>query len=479
MALMPAHCMAARDRAHPGLGRRTTLLFHGPRPAGGAAITTVIWSIPGAGPVTAQRRPAGPPLARPARPPWTVSTACYAVFAGYAAMVALFSGPGQDRGWAVWAVAGYTAALLLSRRRGAGRAAALLASAAGAVAGPLIWLAWRAPATPDVRVVARSAALLLQHGTPYLAAGHLASAIAYDPYLPAMTVFGLPGAFGMAGVAGDPRIWLCLVSGLLFVLACRLAGRPDAVYWGVFAVASPLVAFPLAVGVTDPPVLALVCLALALLSRVPGRWPGPGPRAGRWPVWPAALALGLACAMKATAWPALPVLAAMLAVRDDVRTAVRFAAAAVAAAAGLSVPLAPAAVAHPAALVQNTVLFPLGLAAVKTPAASPLPGHLLATLGPAGGLAAITLLIAAMLTVAASLLVRPPADPVAAARWLALALTLLFTLSPATRFGYFSYPIGLLGWLAIVRGGQPGPLARPGPPATAAEPVSVPAGPLA
>ena len=374
-------------------------------------------------------------------------------------MVALFSGPGQDRSWAVWAVAGYTAALLLSRRRGAGRAAALLASAAGAVAGPLIWLAWRAAPTPDVRVVARSGVLLLQHGTPYLAAGHLASVLAYDPYLPAMTAFGLPGAFGLAGVAGDPRIWLCLVSGLLFVLAFRVAGRPDAVYWGVFALASPLVAFPLAVGVTDPPVLALVCLTLALLSRVPGRWPSIGPAAGRWPVWPAALALGLACAMKATAWPALPVLAAMLAVRDDVRTAVRFAAGTVAAAFGLSVPLAPAAVAHPAALVQNTVLFPLGLTAVRTPAASPLPGHLLATLGPAGRLAAITLLIAAGLAVAASLLVRPPPGPAAAAWRLAVALALLFTLSPATRFGYFSYPTGLLGWLAIVRAGRPGPVA--------------------
>jgi hypothetical protein len=397
------------------------------------------------------------------------------VFAGYAAMVALFSGPGQDRGWAVWAVAGYTAALLLSRRRGTARAAALLASAAGAVAGPLIWLAWRAPPTPDVRVVARSAVLLLQHATPYLPVGHLASAIAYDPYLPAMTVFGLPGASGMEGVSGDPRIWLCLVSSLLFVLALRLAGRPDAVYWGVFAVASPLVAFPLAVGVTDPPVLGLICLTLALLSHVPGRWPAPGPGAGDWPVWAAALTLGLACAMKATAWPALPVLAAMLTVRDDVRTAVRFAAAAVAAALGLSVLLAPAAVAHPAALVQNTVLFPLGLTRVRTPAASPLPGHLLATLGPAGRLAAIALLIAAMLAMAASLLIRPPADPAAAAWRLALALTLLFTLSPATRFGYFSYPIGLLGWLALVRAGRPQPAPRAAPP----EPVSVPAGPLA
>ena len=50
------------------------------------------------------------------------------------------------------------------------------------MAGPVIWLAWRAPPTPDVRVVARSAVLLLQHGTPYLSAGHLASPVAYDPF---------------------------------------------------------------------------------------------------------------------------------------------------------------------------------------------------------------------------------------------------------------------------------------------------------
>ncbi len=395
-----------------------------------------------------------------------MSTACYAVFAGYAALVAVFSGPGQDRDWAVWAGAGYTAALLLSRRRGAGRAAALAASAAGAVAGPVIWLAWRAPPTPDVRVVARSAVLLLQHGTPYLSAGHLASPVAYDPYLPGMTVFGLPGAFDLEGVAGDPRIWLCVVTCLLLVLALRVAGRPGAVYWGVFAVASPLLAFPLAVGVTDPPVLALICLTLALLSRSPG-----------WPVWPAAVTLGVACAMKATAWPALPVLAAMLAVRDGARTAVYFATRTAAAALGLTVLLAPAVAASPAALVQNTVLFPLGLTRVRTPAASPLPGHLLATLGPAGRLAALSLLLAAGLAVAASLLIRPPADPPAAARRLAVALTLLFTLSPATRFGYFIYPIGLLGWLAIGRAA----LSGTAPPTAAARagPASVPAGPLA
>ncbi len=37
----------------------------------------------------------------------------------------------------------------------------------------------------------------------------------------------------------------------------------------------------------------------------------------------------------------------------------------------------------------------------------------------------------------------------AAARRLALGLALMFTLSPATRFGYLAYPAGLYGWLAL------------------------------
>jgi hypothetical protein len=153
--------------------------------------------------------------------------------------------------------------------------------------------------------------------------------------------------------------------------------------------------------------------------------------------------------MKYTAWPAVAVLAAMVAARDGARSAARFAATAVGAVVVLTAGLAPAAMAAPAALIQNTLAYPLGLTRVRTPAQSPLPGHLLATLGPAGHLAAIMLLIAAGLGIAASLVTWPPADGAAAARRLALGLALMFALSPATRFGYFAYPAGLYGFLAL------------------------------
>src|ERR1700691_5601178 len=386
-------------------------------------------------------RPLAPPAPyRPAAEPRSRRAAAwFAVFAVYAGGVAVFSGPGHDRSWGIWASFGYAAAAMLAAawptRRG--RLAALAASLAGALAAPVVWLATQATATPDVAVVTRSGAMLLHHGSPYLPLSQLAHGgfLAYNPYLRVWAVLGLPRALGVPGLAGDPRPWLAVATFLLLAAAFRIAlgerawtGR--SLRLAALAVASPVLAFPLAEGITDPPVLALTCLALALLAG---------------PARAAAVTIGVACAMKYTAWPAVAVLAAMVAARS----AARFAATAVGAVVVLTAGLAPAAMAAPAALIQNTLAYPLGLTRVRTPAQSPLPGHLLATLGPAGHLAAIMLLIAAGLGIAASLVTWPPADGAAAARRLALGLALMFALSPATRFGYFAYPAGLYGFLAL------------------------------
>jgi hypothetical protein len=222
-------------------------------------------------------------------------------------------------------------------------------------------------------------------------------------------------------------------------------------------------AFPLTMGITDPPVIALTCLALALLARG-GRTAGTAARDGRGAqdgrgarggrrlgrdALLAAVVLGVACAMKYTAWPSLAIVAVMVAVRDGARPAVRFTVVTLAAAAGLVAALAPAGLRHPAAIAANTVAYPLGLTAAKSPAQSPLPGHLLATLGPGGHLAALVLLAAAGLAVAASLVIAPPATPAAAARRIAAGLTALFLLSPATRFGYLIYPVSLYAWSVL------------------------------
>jgi hypothetical protein len=394
--------------------------------------------------------------------------AWYAGFALYAGAVAVFSGPGNDRAWGIWAAVGYAAAAAVAAAWPAprGRAAALGAALAGALATPLAWLAVTAPATPDVAVVTRAGALLAQHATPYLPLAALAHGgwLAYNPYLPVMALFGLPHAAGLPGLAGDPRPWLAAATFAILAAAFVTAGlsRRAALGLAAFATASPVLAFPLALGITDPPVIALTCLALALLTR-----PGPArpattaaPRPARTGLWAAALVLGTACAMKYTAWPALAVLAAMVAARDGVRAAARLTGAALATAAVLAVAVAPRAFASPGALAANTIAFPLGLTKARSPAQSPLPGHILATLGPAGHLAALALLITAGLALAASLVLRPPSDVPAAARRLALALALMFALSPATRFGYFAYPVALCGWIILGRicadsGGNP------------------------
>jgi len=401
----------------------------------------------------------------------TALVAWLAVFAGYAAVVGIVT-QGASSAWGAMAAVSYgVAALIAWRWRGS--VLPLLVGVSGAVVAPAIWLAIRWPGGGETAVVARAASLLLHHGSPYLASGQLLSAQSYNPYLPAMSVFGFPSAAGLPGLLGNPASWLAVASAVLVAAAIGV-GMPDRTcrqgpgrqMWlrnTALAVMSPVLALPIALGITDPPVIGLICLALACANRRPPHHPpAPGPAAdvpspdrapARWITWAglAALAVGTACAMKATAWPALPVITAMIAARDGWRAAARFAATATAIAVILIGGLAPALISHPRGFADNIIAYPLGLTRHLTPAASPLPGHLLASTGTAGHVAAIVLLLLAGAAVAASLLVRPPRDAQAAAIRLALGLTLLFAIAPAARFGYFAYPAALAGWLALIR----------------------------
>jgi Glycosyltransferase family 87 len=403
--------------------------------------------------------------------------AWYAGFAIYAACVAAFSGPGLDHWWGIWAAGGYglAAVIAATRRSRGGQVTALAVALAGALVAPLTWLATMEPSTPDVTVVARSGVLLAHHGTPYLPLAQLAHGgwLAYDPYLPVMAVFGLPKALGLPGILGDPRPWLAAATFLLLYATFRITskkrsaelragttGRGAAITLAALAIASPVMAFPLAMGITDPPVIALTCLTLAMLTR--GAY-------GTRRLWQAAIVLGVVCAMKYTAWPALAVLVVMVRARDGGRAAARFGAVALGTAAALTAALAPAALLSPDSLPRNTVAYPLGLTGATSPAQSPLPGHLLATLGSAGHAAAIALLAAAGVALAVSLIIAAPASPARAATRIALGLTALFALSPATRWGYFCYPLALYGWVALT-----GARRHTGPPARRPEPPLAP-----
>jgi len=350
--------------------------------------------------------------------------------------------------WGACAAGGYAlAALTAVLWQSRGREVALVISLTGALAVPLTWQVTFGATMSKVdegslEVVARSAVLLLRHGTPYLPANQISHVLDYNPYEPAMTIFGLPAAAGLHGAAGNPRLWMGLTAAAIFAAAFRLATPGNALRSTAFAFGSPMLALPLTTGLTDVPVLALLSLTLACTEA----------GAQRRVRLAAAIALGTACAIKATAWPALPIIAAMLAARDGTRAAARFAVEASITATALVAGLASASVTAPAALLQNTVPFPLGMTKYQTEADSPLPGHLLAATGPAGRWAAVSLLCVASLAIWASLVADPPADTQAAVWLLAMNLALLFTLAPASRWGYFVYPAALLGFASMASG---------------------------
>jgi hypothetical protein len=103
------------------------------------------------------------------------------------------------------------------------------------------------------------------------------------------------------------------------------------------------------------------------------------------------------------------------------------------------------------------VRYPAGLTDVKSPAASPLPGHLIAQLGPAGRAVALALLAAAALAIMVWLVRRPPRDAAQAADRAAVALLVAMLLMPATRFGYLVYPLALAGSAFALRAAHPRP----------------------
>lgn len=399
--------------------------------------------------------------------------AAYAVFCAYASAAAAVSG-GRDRLWAIWAACGYAAALavLWLWRGRRGLIAAVGVSVALAVLAPLLWLSVGYPLEDGMNVIDRAASLLLHHGSPYLPAAQVTGWIFYNPYLPVMTLFGLPHVAGLGVLAGNAGVWIAIgtvipLAAAFWIAMARGGGRTwrqDALLATGVAVASPVIGLNLAVITTDPPVLALILLALALATRPAATQPG-SPQPGN--AGPAAaisaratgalgagIAIGAACDLKSTAWLTVPVLFAMFAARDGTRAAWRFAASAAVTVFVLIAALAPAALTSLAAanaLIRDSVLFPLGLTRYKTPAESLLPGHLLTALGTAGHVISVGLLLAAVLGIAVSLVVRPPRDVPAAAWRLAIGLSLMFLLGPQVRFGYFLYPLGLIGYLALTQ----------------------------
>jgi hypothetical protein len=390
----------------------------------------------------------------------------YLLAAAFAAVTAAWSTLPSHRAWGAVAVAGYAtgAALvgvqILTRRLRPGWPTHGPAARAGLAVGA--WLATallpllvqavqRATgatgrAQEEVIVVEDGAHRLLETGTPYLDRAAIAALpaderlLGYLPYQPGMAVFGLPSALAGDGSAwwSDARVSFAVataaVLGAAILLLRRAGASPAALVRGLQVVAVvPLATLTLATGGDDVPVLALCLLALALAAT--GRYGGAG------------LAVGAAAALKLLAWPVALVLAVHAATRGRA-TLHRFALAAVA------LPVlttGPVLAVDPGALVENVVAFPFGRGLVTSPAASPLPGHLLATSVPGGRTVALVLLLAVGVAIAALLVKRPPRTAAVAALVCGTGLLAAILLMPATRFGYLLYPLAFGLWAAALR----------------------------
>jgi hypothetical protein len=379
--------------------------------------------------------------------PWAWLSAGLVACALFAGAVSLFSHDSLHRLWGLSAACAYAVAalaVLAGRSRGTrGVDVALGVILCGAILFPLLWMVAHGNGEPEVGVVARSATTLIKDGSPYRSSQALANTTnpnQYNPYLPLMAAFGVPQALFGHSLLTDPRVWFGAVFLVVFAVALRIAGARDGFRWALLMTASPIIAFELCVGGTDVPMVAFMCLGFALLWRTQGA-----------NLVPAGLALGVAASMKATAWPALVIAFALLYVRDGGRAAWRFTAVAVSV---VLVIVGPFAVLKPGSLVKNTILFPLGLASVKSQAASPLLGHVLAQTGVLGHTIVVILLIGSGLAIAVSLVIRPPRDVPAATIRLVLGLSAMFVLAPSTRFGYFIYPAAMVLWLVVAQAGR-------------------------
>ncbi|MHC8563850.1 glycosyltransferase 87 family protein [Streptomyces sampsonii] len=355
----------------------------------------------------------------------------------WAAAFPVVSSLGPHRVWGASACVGYLcAAVAVLSWRSLGRAVSVWIAGIGAVLVPLVVLVLTGGAQSEVGVVERAGLLTVRQGTPYLADPQ--AVVEVTPYLPGMALFGLPGAVVADGweplrYLGDARLWCAAAFlGCLWAAGRVLGGRGTGQLVGAALIASPVVALPLAVSGVDLPLTGLLCLALALAAR-------------HRPV-AAGLALALACSLKWTAWPALAVVAALLAHRAGLGAALRGTGVAVA---GTVLAVLPSALLAPGPPVEQVFAFPTGRGEWETPAASPLPGRLLADLGPFGWYAAMTLLAAGGVAVAVSLWVRPPAGLVPAADRLAVGLCTAFLLAPAGRFGYLALPVLLSVWARL------------------------------
>lgn len=431
----------------------------------------------------------------------TIDAVLYTASAAFAAVTAGTSSMLTHRMWGTFATLPYATgaliALRIARGRGRGptrqiRARTLLALAVlmGATITPLVAaVVLRAErgdryAQSETHVIEQAAAAAIEGRNPYSAnfGGSLSPAVrAHFPYLPLMAVLGVPRAAAPRTPLSDARVVGAVAALALAVVALRRwpTGPEKGLRAFQLLVVFPTGALAIVASGHDIPVLGLLLLALVLRDNARP--------------WASALAAGSAALMKATAWPLMLMLGAAALVPSRTapthertrptpeqtgvatRAARRARSTSGAAAVAVVLLLLPIVAWAPADFAQDTIRFPLGLSHLRPPSSDATAGSVL--LAAAGAPDPTTmkraLMVGALLILALALgrlyvRARPVQSTAAAAQAAGLVLVLLFALAPVARPGYWSYPVSLVWWGALLK-------LRPGdPPSGAPRPVVTP-----
>ncbi len=300
---------------------------------------------------------------------------------------------------------------------------------------------------PEVLVIEQAGARVAHGQDPYHAVvehGRVVSAVpgeptyeSFFPYLPLMAVFGLPASAKHPIGLSDARVLFSVVTLLVVAVALLLCRGPreGKLRTLQFLAILPTAALPLATGGDDMPVVAFLLLAMVLAQRRRPGWSG--------------LVLGVVSAMKFTAWPLAAL--ALFAARDrnGRRAPGRMAL-------GMAVVVVPAVVPfvlqNPHAFVANVFLFPIGLAGVASPAASPLPGHLLVSAFPSlHRVLPLTVAAVGGVVLVRHLFRHPPTTAAEASTLAAWIMLVAIVFAPATRVGYLLYPIDFFVWAQMLK----------------------------
>ena len=300
---------------------------------------------------------------------------------------------------------------------------------------------------PEVAAVEKGGQDLVRGVNPYHDLVRLPHAVKYHapgepnyagflPYLPLMAVLGIPSDIWPNNGLSDARTFFCLTTLAVAAVAlylCRASGRRK-IRAVQALVILPIASLPLATGGDDIPVVAFLLLAMVLAQR---RQP-----------FASGLVLGIASAMKFTAWPvALLALFAARGRRGERRPLTMLAGILV-----VAIPtIFPFALRGPFALIDDVVLFPLGLSAIPSTAASALPGHVLVTWFPSLSRAlpvSVGLILAVFL--ARHLYRRTPSTVAQVCTISGVVMTVLIVLAPNPRIGYLLYPINFFVWAYLL-----------------------------